>query len=218
MSTIQDTRTPSRSTTSRDDPVARWLPLTGVVYAVLAIAGTLTIDKFPDENTSPQALVRYYAAHHAQVQRGGELATLGCVFLGLFVASLVARTRSQAAIAAVIAVGGAALLAAEVYSDSTYALLGSIGTDSRLSPEALQAWHISGAAFGSNAGACVLMLGIALAGIVGRTLPRWVGWTALVFGVALMVPGILGFFATLVLLPWTIAVSIALAVRRPATD
>jgi hypothetical protein len=218
MSTIQDAGAAHRPAEIREDPVARWLPLTGVAYAVLAIAGTLTIDKFPDENTSTQSLVRYYAAHHAQVRRGGELATLGCVFLGLFVASLVARSRRQTAIAAVIAVGGAALLAAEVYSDSTYALLGSISTDSHLSPQALQAWHISGAAFGSNAGACVLLLGVALAGIVGRTLPRWVGWSALVLGVAVMTPGIIGFLATLVLVLWTIAVGIALAVRGPVTD
>lgn len=215
MSTIQEstTTTAVRRGEHDEDPVARWLPLAGAAYAVLMIVGTLVIDQFPDENTSTSALVRYYAAHHAQVQRGGEIATLGCLFFGLFAAGLFARARRHPSIAAVIALGAASELAVEVQSNSTYTLLGSIGHDSHIDPAALQAWHIGGAAFGSNVPIALFLVGIVLAALVGRTLPGWVGWTALVLGALSLVPGLAGFFASLLLWPWALAVGVALTVR-----
>ena len=207
--------TPTAGRRVTDDHVARWLPLAGVVFAVMQAAGNLTIDKFPDETTSSAALVRYYAVHHDQVHRGGELLAFSGLFLGLFVAALVVRCRHHFATAAVIAVGGAAMLAAEVASGSTYALLGSIGTDRSVDPSALQAWHIAGAAFGIGVASIVLLLGVALAGIFSDDVPRWVGWTALVLALAHLTP--FGFFASLLLLPWAVAAGIALTLRRPAT-
>ena len=216
MSTITTTQEPVSSRTA--DPVTRWLPLGGVGYAVLGIVGTLVIDKFPDENTSTSALVRYYAAHHAQVARGGQIAMLGCLFFGLFAAGLVARTRRHPGIAAVIGVGAAAMLAIDAQTNATYALLGQIGNESHIDPAALQAWHISGAAFGSSVPTTLFLLGVALAALAARALPRWVGWTALVLGLALLVPGLFGFFASLLIWPWALVAGIVLAVGRPATD
>src|SRR5689334_10075711 len=101
MSTTAVKATPRQGTT--DDTVARWLPLAGVGYAAMQITGNLVIDRFPDEHTSASKLVGYYATHHAQVQRGGELLAFSAVFLGLFVAGLVVRCRHHFGAAAVIA-------------------------------------------------------------------------------------------------------------------
>jgi MFS family permease len=199
-----------------DDSVVRWLPLAGTAFGITQIAGNLVIDKFPDENTSTGTLVRYYADHHAQVQRGGEILALGSVFLGLFVAGLFVRCRHHFGAAAVIAVGGAAMLAAEIASGSTYALLGSIGAEHGIDPAALQAWHITGAAFGIGVATSVFLLGVALAGIVGDAVPGWVGWSALVLGIGILVPPV-GFFASMLSLLWTVVVGVAL-VRRPHVD
>lgn len=201
---------PMRRTT--DDTVVRWLPLAGAAFGISQIAGNLVIDKFPDENTSPAALVRYYADHHAQVQRGGEILALGSVFLGLFVAGLFVRCRHHFGAAAVIAVGGAAMLAAEVASGSTYALLGSIGAEKGIDPAALQSWHIAGAEFGIGVATSVLLLGVALAGTIGDAVPRWIGWTALVLGIGILVPPV-GFFASMLTLLWTLAAGVTLALR-----
>jgi hypothetical protein len=116
----------------------------------------------------------------------------------------------------VIAVGGAAMLAAEVYSASTFSMLGSVSTASHLDPAALQAWHVSGTALDAGTGTTLFLLGVGLAGVVSRALPGWVGWTALVLCVASLTP--FGFFASLLTLPWAVAVGIALSVRHPATD
>jgi MFS family permease len=199
-----------------DDTVVRWLPLAGVGFAVMQAWGNLTIDKFPDENTSPSALVGYYANHHGQVQRGGEILAFSGLFLALFVAGLVVRCRHNFGTAAVIAVGGAGMLAAEVASGSTYALLGTIGTEHGIDPAALQAWHVAGAAFGIGVASMVLLLGVALGGILADAIPTWIGWTALVLAAAHLTP--FGFFASLLLLPWALVVGIVLTVRRPATD
>jgi hypothetical protein len=200
---------------SADRTLSRWLPLAGVGYGVLQIAGNLTIGDFPDEKTSPARVVSYYADHHAQVHRGGELLAIGCVFLGLFVAGLLVRCRHHLGAAAVVAVGGAAMLAAGVSSASTYALLGSIGTDDHLDPAALQAWHVDGAAFGIGVGTDVLLLGVAAAAILARVMPSWIGWAALVLAAATFTP--FGFLASLLVLPWAVVAGIVLAVR-PDTD
>jgi hypothetical protein len=214
MSTIT-AAAPVRRTT--DDAVVRWLPLAGAAFGIMQIAGNFVIDKFPDENTSTSALVRYYADHHRLVQRGGVILALSGVFLGLFVAGLVVRCRHHFGATAVIAVGGAAMLAAEVASGSTYALLGSVGAERGIDPAALQAWHIAGAEFGIGVATSVLLLGVALAGIVADAVPSWIGWTALVLAIGILVPPV-GFFASMLTLLWAVAAGVALAVRRPVAD
>jgi hypothetical protein len=214
MSTTAVQAPPRQRTT--DDTVARWLPLAGVGYAAMQIAGNLVIDKFPDEHTPASKVVDYYATHHAQVQRGGELLAFSTLFLGLFVAGLVVRCRHHFGAAAVIAVGGAAMVAAEVASGSTYALLGSIGTMSTVDPAALQAWHIAGAAYGIGVASMVLLIGVGLAGIVGDAVPRWIAWSAVLLALAHLTP--FGFLASLLTLPWALAAGLTLALRRPATD
>jgi hypothetical protein len=216
MSTLTHPAAPVRHR-SADHALARWLPLAGVGYAVLSIVGTLVIDQFPDENTSTGALARFYADHHAQVGRGGELLMLGGLFFGLFAAGLVVRARAHPAVAALIGIGAASMLAIEEQSNAIYALLGQIGTESNVDPAALQAWHIGGAAYGSIVPAATFMLGVALAAFVARALPRWVGVSSVVLGIGILVPGLFGFFASLLFWPWALAAGIVLALR-PTTD
>lgn len=201
---------PMRRTT--DDSVVRWLPLAGAAFGLSQIAGNLVIDKFPDEDTSTSALVRYYADHHAQVHRGGEILAIGSLFLGLFVAGLVVRCRHHFGAAAVIAVGGAAMLAAEIASGSTYALLGSMSTETGIDPAALQAWHISGAGFGIGVATSVFLVGVGMAGTIAHAVPGWIGWSALVLGIGILVPPV-GFFASMLSLLWALVAGITLAVR-----
>lgn len=195
------------------DPLSRWLPLAGVGYGALTLTGDLVIGDFPDEKTSAPALVHYYAQHHADVAHGGQLMILGSVFLGLFVAGLLVRARHSPSAAGVIAIGGAAMMAMEIVSGSTYLLLGAVSTDAHLTPQALQAWHVGGAAFGSSAATTVLLLGVAIAGLVTRAVPRWIAATALIIGLGIMVPGF-GFLFSMLSLPWAIVAGSALAASR----
>src|SRR5690242_6224888 len=109
--------------------LTRILPLAGVVFAVLAMAGNLSIDAFPDTDTSVGKLTSYYAQHHAQIGRGGTLLGYSVVFFALFGVALWARVRRSAppVIAGAVLVGTAMLAVSMLTSANTYYTLGQIG-------------------------------------------------------------------------------------------
>jgi hypothetical protein len=193
------------------DKLIRFLPLAGLAYGALQAAGDLTIGPFPDGNTSTTSLTRFYADHHGQVATGGALMAWSVLFLGLFCAALVWRSRGAPVAAAVMAVGAGATVAHEEFSASTYSLLGHISTSSTLDPAALQAWHVTGSEFGIAMGQAVLLLGVAMAGLTSRSLPAWAGWSALVLAIGHLTP--FGFLASMLFLAWAAVVGVALVVR-----
>jgi hypothetical protein len=212
MTMLEPERTLDRQ---QDGGLTRWLPLAGLAYAVLTLVGDFVVDKFPDGDTSTEALSRYYAAHHSQVGTGGQIMGIAVVFLGLFVAGLVIRTRQSLGTAALIGVGGAAYVAAQEWSAAVYAQLGSIGGMRGVSPEALQAWHTAGAEWtGVGSASLLFALGIGIAGLVDRTVPAWIAVVAVVLAAASFAPQPFGFFASMLMLVWAAVAGVTLAVRR----
>jgi hypothetical protein len=209
---------PSTAPVAQADPtagrVARWLPLAGAAYAVLTIAGDLVVGDFPDENTPLSKLTSYYAAHHAQVDRGGRLMEISALFIALFGVALAVRVwHSHQVAAAVLVVGAATTCLGAAYEGATFQFLGEHGSSSQMSPQALQAWHMSAASFGTDVPILLLVLGMVLA---GRALPAWLVWSAVVLAVAQFTP--VGFLAGMVMLLWFVAAGVTLAtrpVRRP---
>lgn len=203
---------PQVATTAQDDTsrtILRWLPLAGAVYAVLQIAGNLVIDAFPDENTPLGKLTSYYAGHHSQIARGGHLLEISAVFIALFGVALAVRVgRSNLVAAVTIVVAAATACLADAYEGATFQFLGEHGNSSSLSPQALQAWHVSAASFGTIVPTLLLVIGLVLG---GRTLPAWLVWSAVVLVVAQFTP--VGFLASLVMLLWFLVAGIALAVK-----
>jgi hypothetical protein len=194
--------------------VERLAPLAGVGFGVLALAGDLTVDAFPDTATPVTSLTSYYAAHHTQVHRGGELMALSTVFLVFFGAALWARARRGASpvIAAGLLVGSALLAATDLRDAGAFSVVGEIGGLSTTDPAALQAWHLAGTSGPFASGLVVLLLAVGLAGVVQRALPRWVGWSALVLAVLQVTP--LAFLASMLFLLWSVVVGIALTFAR----
>jgi hypothetical protein len=218
MTTATDVRTARGRDGAYVDGVGpRWtrlLPLTGVIFAVVAMAGNLVIGDFPDTDTPVGKLTSYYAGHHTQVGRGGVLLGYSVVFFALFGVALCARVRRSAA-APVISGGvllGVTMVAVDMLTSSdAYYTLGQIAGQPTTSPQALQAWHITGAIGGVGADSIVLLLAIAAAGILANALPRWLAWSALVLAVMHFTP--LGFLAFLLFYVWAVAAGIALTVR-----
>lgn len=185
----------------------RWLPLAGVGYAVLTIGGDLVIDRFPDESTPLAQLTTYYAQHHAQVAAGGLILEVSAVFVTLFGVALALRvSRRNVVAAAVIGVGAASMCLAGAYEGATFHFLGEQGANTALSPQALQAWHVSAAAFGTSIPLVVLVLGMALA---GRALPVWLTASAVVLALAQLTP--VAFPAGMLMLLWFVAAGVSLA-------
>jgi hypothetical protein len=190
----------------------RWLPLAGAAYALLTLGGDLIVDAFPDENTPLGKLTSYYAAHHAQVGHGGQLMEAAAIFVALFGVAVALRVRTASPVAAaVILIGAATSCLAAAYEGATFQFLGENATESHMSPQALQAWHMSAAAFGTNVPALVLVLGLVFA---GRALPAWLVWSAVVLAVAGFTP--FGFFAGMLMLLWFVVAGITLAVKPAA--
>jgi hypothetical protein len=197
----------------------RIAPLAGVLFGALTIAGDFTIGPFPDGSTPAADLRAYYAAHGSHVALGGTLMGLGGVFFAVFAAAVWARLRGAAVpavISGVVLLGAAVDTMADLSSGAGYNLLGGIGADPNVTPEALQALHINGAEFGVGGGAALFLLGVAVAGIGYRAVPRWLAWTALLLGLAQFAPSPYGFFASMILLLWAAVAGVALAVRPDA--
>jgi hypothetical protein len=204
-------------TTRTTDGAGRLLALAGAGFAVLQVAGDLTIGEFPGGQTGPARLTAYYAMHHAQVATGGLLLGLSALFLGLFGAGLYCRVRTGAhgvALGAVVLIGAAIEASQQAGSAATYSLLGQFSTDQNLTPAALQAWHLAGAEFGPGTGSTLLLLAVATAGILARAVPAWLAWPALLLGIATLSP--FGFLASLAFLLWSLVAGVALAVRGRA--
>jgi hypothetical protein len=204
----------STPSTEQVSPLERLLPLTGAAFALLVAAGYLSIGPFPDETTSTSSLTSYYAAHHRQVGLGGVLIGYAAVLAALFGVALWARMRrgGTPGIVGVAALVGTAVLTVDLArAADVYSTLGRIGGRSSTATDALQAWHIAGAAPTVAAGAVVLLLALAAAGIGTRAVPRALAWSALVLALLLMTP--LGFQAWLLFLVWSLATSVVLTLR-----
>jgi hypothetical protein len=200
-------------------PLTRLAPIAGVLSSALTVAGYLTIDEFPDASTPAADLPGYYAAHGSAVSLGGTLLSVAALCYAVFGVAVWARLRAgrvPAVITGVVLLTAAVDTMAGLNSAAVYNLLGSLGVDPHVTPEALQAWHISGAAFGAGA-TTLFLLAVAVAGIAHRVVPLALAWTGLLIAFAQFAPSPWGFYASLVFLLWVAAAGVALAVR-PVRD
>jgi hypothetical protein len=194
--------------------LARLVPLAGVVFAVLTMAGYLTIGPFPDSDASIPELRRFYAATHGHVATGGLLLGLAAIFLALFGTAVWARIRStdlHPMVAGTALVGTAMAAAGSVEGAGAYSVLGEIGHQPWLSPAALQATHVHATVGGIDGGTVLFLLAVATAGIAGRAFPRWLAVPALALAILYLTP--FGFFASLFVLLWAAVTGIVMAVR-----
>ncbi len=199
--------------------LGRIAPLAGAAYAVATVAGDLTIGKFPDSGTSPSSLADFYAAHHARVAAGGMVLAWGAILLAAFGCALwdrVRRSGAHPAVGVAVLIGVAAAVVADLQGASTYWILGHVSTEADVTPPALQAWHVAGSEGGLAGGVAILLLAVGVAGVLWRTVPRWLAWPALALALLQMTP--IGFFASLAFLLWALVTGVALAFRPSAGE
>lgn len=207
--TLEETRMAAR--------LGRFVPLVGIVFVALTIAGYMVIGPNPEPDTSMSTITSYYSAHHGRVFAGGMLLAWATIFFAFFGAAVWARIRRSALhplVAAAALVGTAVIAAAQLIEATTFVTLGDIGHKHATSSGALQAWHIlaSELLLPKVGGIAILLLAVGFAGILARMFPRWLAWPALVIGILQLVTPI-GFLASLVFLLWTLAASIVMFLR-----
>ncbi len=197
------------------DRLTRLAPLTGVLFAVLTAVAFFSGGETPEASAGPLKVIAYYTSHRSEVETTSILivvAFLFAVFWAGALRSFLRRTPGAEGLSALVLAGGVLLaVGAATLSGVEYGLAREIY---RLGPQAAQALNIL-----SNElflplliGGCVFAISSGLAILRGAPLPRWLGWVAIVIGIAVVIPPA-SFPALLVLLLWSLIVSILVYVR-----
>ncbi|HEV3319103.1 MAG TPA: hypothetical protein VG053_05120 [Solirubrobacteraceae bacterium] len=200
----------------------RWsklAPLTGVLFAVLAVVGVFSGGETPNANASPAKVIAYYTTHRSEVETSAILFALAFLVLVLFAGTLrsyLRRTPAAEGLGSLVLAGGVLMgVGALMGTGVEYGLAHQLH---HLGPQVAQALN-----FLSNelflpvlGGAFVFAICSGLAILRGAALPKWLGWVAIVLGIAALVPPA-SFPALLGFLIWSVIVSILMYQRTGAS-
>ncbi|MGH2831941.1 MAG: hypothetical protein ACRDK2_04125 [Solirubrobacteraceae bacterium] len=195
-------------------------PLTGVLFVVIVLVAVFSDSgETPKPSASAAKVMSYYTTHRSEIETGGILFALAFLVLVLFAGALRSYLRRTAAAEGLgaLVLGGAILMAAGALAATgiEYGLAHNLHD---FTPEAAKTLSfISTELFlPVLAGAFILAVCAGLAILRGAALPKWMGWVALVIGIAALIPPA-SFPALLALLLWTLIASI-LMYRRANTE
>lgn len=194
--------------------MSRFAPFTGLVFAVLAVVAVATEKETPEAGASGAKVLVFYTVNHGDVKKTDTLVALAFIFFMFFASSLrgfLRRTPAAEPLSTLMLVG-AALIAGgvAVTAGVEFALAENYNV---IGPVVAQTLNVlSNELFFSIAmGACVFGIAAGLAILRGAALPKWLGWVVIVAGIAAPTPA--DEIALLILVLWTIVVSILLFMR-----
>jgi hypothetical protein len=187
-----------------------WAPLTGLVSAVLGVAGATIeiITNPPSADASGKEVIAFYTAQGGTQQLAAALLALAFVFFVFFAGSLRSYLGQAPNLEALstIALAGAVLEAAGQTMGAGYVWTLAQGAG-HLDSSAAQALNaLSNNAVATNtAGMIVFGIAAGLAILRGGLLPRWLGWVAIIMAIVVVTP--LEGFSFLALVVWMVIVS-----------
>jgi hypothetical protein len=200
--------------------VKAWLaPLTGALAIAALVAGGLIVGETPDAtDKSAEQVVEFYIDNEDSVFVGSLLFGLGgllLLYFGGWLRRLLRDAEGPTGILSAVAFGGTVVFAAGAAVSATLGVALADTADD-IDPVAVQALN----AFSWDyfvpfaVGISALMFSTGLSVIRHGALPKWLGWVALVIGIAAYTPA--GFFAAGLAGLWVVVVSImsALGGRR----
>ncbi len=197
----------------------RFVPLAGVAWAVLAVAGVLTGGgETPEADASPRKIISYYSSHASEIETSAVLFVLAFLFFLVFCAALRAFLRRNSVNEPLATL----LLASAVIITIPAGIgggveLGLAQNIHHMGPEAAQAVNlvenevfvpvlVGGFLFGVSG---------ALAILRGGQLPAWLGWVAIVMAIAFVIPPAI-FAALIILVLWSAVVGVLVFKRWAA--
>ena len=196
---------------------SRWTPLTGVVAALFGVAGAgfeIAVNQ-PASDTSGKAVIAFYSANQTGQRAATILLAFAFIFVVFFAGSLrhyLRGTPAGESLASIALAGAAVLLVGQTVGGGlTFALTESPST---LDPAAAQTLNMLsvGMVIIPTAGFFVFAISIGLAILMGRGLPKWLGWVAIAMGIVVVTPA--EGFSYLALVAWMVLVSILIWTRR----
>jgi hypothetical protein len=193
-----------------------WLvPLTGVAFVVLVIVALVIGGEPPSADEPAQEIVDHYVDNKSSIQIGAFLSavagTLLLFFFG-YVRKVLRAAEGEGGVLSLLVVVGAAIIALGAAIDGTisFAIAEAADDIEPASAQTLQAlWDNDFLPFAL--GSQVLWFAAGISIVRHGALPKWLGWVAIVFGVASLTP--IGFFAFLAGPVWILVVSIMLTMR-----
>jgi hypothetical protein len=202
--------------------MSRLAPLTGVLFAVLAVVAVFSnTSETPEPSASTAKVVSFFTEHRSSVETSDILFALAFLVLVLFAGTLrsyLRRTDAAEGLSALV-LAGAVLMAAGALGGSglEYGLAHNLHD---LSPETAKTVNfLSRELFlPVLAGGFVFGVCSGLAIMRGAALPKWLGWAAIVIGIAVLIPPA-GEFALLAFVVWSVIVASLMYARsgQPAS-
>jgi hypothetical protein len=197
----------------------RMLPLGGIVFVALVVLAIVAFGgTTPGTDDSAEKIASFYDTHSVRQAVAAFVIAASVPFLVVFAIALAdaAATESRTWTSwPRVLVAGSAVTAAIILIVAMIHFALADGADNDVAPAGLQALNTLDndlwVAFNPALG--VMMLGAAGTSLTRATTYRWLGWTALVLGVALFIP-FADFFALLLTGVWMIVTSILLFSRR----
>lgn len=194
----------------------RLAPLTGVLFGVIVVVAVFTnSSETPKASASASKVVAYYTEHRSEVETSGILFALAFLVLVLFAGALRSYLRRTAAAEGLgaLVLAGAVLMAAGALAGTgvEYGLAHNVHDLSNETAKTLN--FVSSELFlPVLAGGFLFGVCSGLAILRGAALPRWLGWVAIVIGIAVLIPPA-SFPALLAFVIWSIVVAILMYLR-----
>ncbi len=195
----------------------RRLPLSGIVFVVLVVVPVVALGgDHPESDGSAAEVVDAYADDVVRQGMAAFLLAASAPFVVFFGSALAARLglnggHQHRPIWERIVLAGSAVTASALVVAALIHFALADGADQGVSPTALQTLNVldNNVWLPFNSGLGVMMLGAADLLLTERVLPRWLGWVALVLGIALFIP-FADFIALLAALVWILLGSVML--------
>jgi len=195
--------------------LSKWAPASGTLAGVLVAIAFFASPNSPGDNASGAQVIAWYQSHHTADFVFDLIGGLAVLFLVLFAVTLARQVRTGDRWLAHGALAGAAF--------GGVGFLTSLGFDSVLAQNHSHLTTASAQTLSllENDFFLPILVGFALFGIltglavvIGRILPKWMGWVMFAFGLACLA-GPIGFFGTLATLLWVLVAGIWMVKQGP---
>lgn len=208
------------------DKAARFAPLTGVVYVVCYVVGSIVgLADSPEFPASERETLAYYVDHKSDVIAGAVIVMIGTVFLLWFLGSVRRSTMAaEGGDGRVSSIGfaGGAVGMGSFLAGAMALVLPAVRLDEgeRLSPGyATAMYDLSAGLVGIAApmGFAALLLAVAVLGIRAGAVPKWWAWISALVGIVMLVPWI-SWAGVFIAFPLWILVMVVILMRSGARD
>jgi hypothetical protein len=194
-------------------PWSKRAPWTGIAAVAFFVAAFIISGETPDFDATPKEILDFYGDDQTAQVIASIALLYGGVLLIFFAATLRSALREAEALSTLVLIGGTGVgIGAVIFGGLNFTLTDLANSDNvnTIDPGALQALNSlnSDFFFPLVLGTSVFLLSSALAVLNTTVLPRWLGWIALVLGIAALTP--VGFFAFLLMGLWIIIAAVLL--------